>query len=107
MGGNSGQARGFGGRPHSRGRRQRKFKISNFRFGERQRLTWIGLRGDIWAIYSQALHRRAQQAGAPTGRNSTDKKETDTALWNIKRGGDYEFTGAYVGGDDYSCRAGD
>ena len=35
------------------------------------------------------------------------RKPISVALWDIKRGGDYEFTGAYVGGDDYSCRAGD
>ena len=74
----------------------------------------MGLHGEIWATFSRGLLGRAQQAGAPTGKftwwhraqlwvggNSTGAMETDGAFWNIKLGGNYEFTGAYVGGDDY------
>jgi hypothetical protein len=33
---------------------------------------WITLRGDRWATFSHALHGRAQQAGAPTGKADPD-----------------------------------
>ena len=69
MGGNSGQARGFGGRPHSRGRRQRKFKISNFRFGETAKADM----DRVTRRYMGHLFAGVTSAGAASGRPYGEK----------------------------------